>query len=187
MKRFLPVLFFLANGLLITAVRGQTAPAHNKPSQTITYRAIPAGPSVFGVFEGRPPCPVLARQLHLSTDADCVKLKMDIAFYRNPATLKPDSFVLSIVGSGDVVRQEGGSYRYQEIRGRWSIVKGRQPYPAMEIYRLTLNNRGTTLNLLRGDENVLFILDQHNAVMAGNPDFSFTLNRVELVPGKQLP
>lgn len=41
------------------------------------------------------------------------------------------------------------------------------------------------LYLLKGDDNVLFILDENKELRVGNEDFSYTLNRVELVPGKK--
>jgi hypothetical protein len=33
------------------------------------------------------------------------------------------------------------------------------------------------LTLLKGDENVLFFLNQHGAPLAGNAEFSYTLHR----------
>jgi len=44
---------------------------------------------------------------------------------------------------------------------------------------------GAYFYLLKGDENVLFILDENKAFRNGNEDFSYTLNRVELVPAKK--
>ena len=178
---FITVFFFLFANLS----RAQTAAADNKLFQTITFHPIPSGPSVFGVFEGRPPCREIARQLDISTDADCPKLKCNIIFYRDPATLLPTSFTLSIVGGGDVVKQDGGSYRKKVLEGKWTIVKGIKSNPAAEVYQLNFGKPGSYFYLLKGDENVLFVLDEKKEFRVGNEDFSYTLNRIELVAGNK--
>ena len=179
------IIMIIAECIFANRAMTQTLAADNKPFQTITFRPIPEGPSIVGVFEGRPPCRELARQLGLQTDPDCEKLKWNIVFYRDPVSQKRTTYTLSIVGSGELIKQEGSSYRWQQIKGRWESLKGIAPYPEMEVYRLQLNNRGNDLYLLKGDNNVLFILNKDKSVMTGNEDFSFTLNRVELVAGKK--
>ncbi|HEY6899111.1 MAG TPA: hypothetical protein VI233_00650 [Puia sp.] len=163
-------------------VAAQTSPADNKPFQAITFRAIPRGPSVFGVFQGRTPCEI-ARWLGLTTDSYCEKLKWEVVLYRDSVTMQPVRYLLSIVGGGEVVHQYGGTYRWYQVEGRWTVLKNVAPYPSMDIFRLSIGDK--ELYLLKGDDNVLFILDKDKAVMAGNEDFSYTLNRVELVAGKK--
>jgi hypothetical protein len=45
------------------------------------------------------------------------------------------------------------------------------------VYRLTPGSNGTALYLLKGDNNVLFFLDQKEQLLVGNLYFSYTLNR----------
>src|SRR5882757_4679674 len=95
------VIFF---SLIVNFSKAQTASADNKLFHTITFHPIPKGPSVFGIFEGRPPCAGLAEQLKISIDADCVKLKCDLTLYRDPVTSQPTNFILSVVGGGNVIK-----------------------------------------------------------------------------------
>ena len=184
MKNILIVFVTAFFSLFVTISEAQTAAADNKLSQTITFHPIPKGPSVFGVFEGRFPCPGVARQLRISIDADCAKLKCDLTLYRDSVTFQPTKFALTIVGGGDVVKQEGGSYRLKLLEGKWAIVKGIKSNPDVEVYELNLDKPAAHLYLMKGDENVLFILDENKEFRVGNGDFSYTLNRVELVTGK---
>ena len=183
MKYILIVFVTAFFSLFVKLSEAQTAAADNKPSQTITFHPIPKGPSVFGVFDGRPPCIEIARQLKISIDAYCPKLKWDLILYRDPVTLQPTNFALTIVGGGDVVKQEGGSYRKKLLEGKWAIIKGMKSNSDVEVYQLELDKPRAYLYLMKGDENVLFLLDENKEFRVGNEDFSYTLNRVELVPG----
>ena len=171
--------------LFMNFSQAQTATADNKLSQTITFRPIPKGPSVLGVFEGRPPCAGLAKQLKITTTADCIKLKCDLTLYRDPATNQATTYVLTIVGGGDLVQQDGNSYRLKRLEGKWKIVKGTKFNPDDIIYQLELDKPGDYLYMLKGDDNVLFILDENKEFRVGDEDFCYTLNRVELVPANK--
>jgi hypothetical protein len=170
--------------LFVQHAKAQTAAVDNKLSQTITLRPIPKGPSVAGVFEGRPPCAGIVKQLGLATDANCAKLKCELTFYHHPVTLQPTTYTLSVVGGGDVVKEGGGSYRRKVLEGRWAILKGIRSNPDAQVYRLELGKPAAYFYLLKGDDNVLFILDEHKEFRIGNEEFSYTLNRVELIPKK---
>src|SRR5258708_3037475 len=100
---FVTALFSLS----LNPSKTQTASADNKISQTITFRPIPTGPSVLGVFEGRPPCQGIAGQLKIPTDMDCVKLKWNLTLFRDPVNFQPTTYTLSIVGGGELVKTEG--------------------------------------------------------------------------------
>jgi len=162
----------------------QTAAADNKISVSGTYRPIPTGPSLFGVFQGRPPCQGIAGQLQLPTDIPCEMLKWSLILYREPLQLQPTTYSLSIVGGGDIVKQEGGSYRQKLLEGKWAIIRGMGSDPDAEVYRLETGRPGKYLYLWKGDENVLFILDEDKTPRVGNEDFSYTLNRVVLKQGQ---
>jgi hypothetical protein len=185
MKHILVPCFAAFGCLFINLSKAQTAAIDNKLSQTITFHSIPKGPSVYGVFEGRPPCVGIVKQLQISTDTNCEKLKWNIILYRDPLTLQPTDYILSMVGGGDIIKQEGSSYRQKIIKGKWAIIKGIRSNPDAEVYALQLTKSKSYLYLLKGDDNVLFILDENKELRVGNEDFSYTLNRVELVPGKK--
>jgi hypothetical protein len=182
MRYILVVLVTSFYSLFVNFSKAQTAAVNNKLSQTITSRPIPKGASVVGVFEGRPPCLGIAEQLSIVTDADCAKLKFDLTFYQDSVTLQPATYTLFIVGGGDVVKQDGGSYREKVLKGKWAIIKGIRSNPNAEVYRLELDKPGAYFYLLKGDDNVLFILNENKDFRIGNEEFSYTLNRVELIP-----
>lgn len=184
MKHILVVFIMVPFVLSVNLANAQTAAADNKLSQTITYHPIPKGPTVFGVFEGRSPCYAVAKQLKIATDADFPKLKWHLALYRDSVTFQPTTYALSFVGGGDIIQQKGGSYRYKLIEGKWSIIKGTPSNPDAEVFRLEMGKHGDYFYFLKADENILFILDEKKAFRVGNANFSYTLNRVELVPGK---
>lgn len=184
--KFLSTIIIVTCSLLFAAVStAQTTAADNKVSQSITFHAIPKGPTIFGIFQGRPPRTDFADQLGVTVDADCEKLKCSLTLYVDSVTRRPAMYNLSIVGGGDVVKQQGGDYRHTEITGKWEIMKGVQAGSGAELYHLQIGNASAYLYLLKGDDNVLFVLNTKRELMAGNENFSYTLNRVELVPGEQ--
>ena len=185
MNYFLITLTTAFSSLPMDFLNAQTAAVNNKLSKTITLRPIPKGPSVLGVFEGRPPCKGLAEQLRIATDADCAKLKCVLIFYRDSLTLEPAKFTFSISGGGDVVKQEGNSYRQKVLEGKWVIVRSIKSNENAEVYRLAFGKPEAYLYLLKGDDNVLFVLDENKEFRVGNQEFSYTLNRVELIAGKK--
>ncbi|RPD42010.1 hypothetical protein [Chitinophaga barathri] len=162
----------------------QTAAADNKPWQAITFQPIPKGPSFLGAFEGRIPCVGIVPQLKLKTAADCEKLKCRLVLFHDPSTMQPANFEFRIVGGGEVQWQDGHSYRLTNLEGKWSKEKGMPSDQEAEIYVLEPAAIQAKLYLLKGDNNVLFVLDENKGFRTGNENFSYTLNRVELVPGK---
>jgi len=86
---------------------------------------------------------------------------------------------------GDVIRQaDGSSYEQKLLKGKWTIIKGIKSDTDVEVYRLELGTEAY-LYLLKGDENILFVLDENKEFRVGNEDFSYTLNRVKLVSGNR--
>jgi hypothetical protein len=169
----------VATTLAIPAA-AQTAAADNIISESITWGAIPAGPAVEGVFQGRTPC-LLAAQWQLPVDTDCEKVKLSLTLYKDPVTDKPTHYKLQFVGAGDVIQQAGGNYRGKTISLGWSVRKGLPGHPLAIVYCLQTAQPANPFYLLKGDDNVLFILDSKMALLTGNADYSFTLNRVRLV------
>jgi hypothetical protein len=183
MKTIVVVFVTVVSFLLMNFLKAQTAAADNKLSETITFRPIPKGPSVYGVFEGRPPCLETAIQLKIPIPDDCVKLKWRLVFYQDSVTLKPSAFTLVIVGGTELIEENGGSYQGRFLQGKWTIAKGLKADPNAEIYSLEFDSPKVRIYLLKGDENVLFVLNENKEFRIGNEDFSYTLNRVKLMAG----
>ena len=183
MKR--ATLITLAIGLVFPLLtNAQTAVADNKVSQSITFHAIPSGPQVIGIFQGRPPCNGLLTQLNIETDTANPKLKCTLVLYRDVSSGQAGNYELSIVGGGPFINSVGNHYRGTTLNAKWDIIKGMPGDSNANVYRLQLSKTNTYLYLLKGDDNVLFVLDEKMQPRTGNEDFSYTLNRVELVAGK---
>ena len=144
---------------------GDNSQTVDQPSYKISPLA--TGPTVFGVFEGRSPCHGISRGLHLPVQAGCIKAKWRVTLYQNPETSAPMTY-----------KVEGTLYRQGAREGTWSIVRGTKTDPNALVYRLAPAQTGPALLLLKGDDNVLFFLNQDGEPLVGHADFSYTLNRV---------
>ena len=164
---FVTVFFILRDCHLIA----QTSSVNNVLSESITFHPIPEGSSLMGVFEGRPPCREIAKQLGFPIRSECTKIKWRLTLYHDPLTLQPATY------------QFLGSYMPQS--GRWKIVKGTKSNPGATVYQLELGKSGRSFYFLKGDENVLFILNEDREFRVGNAQFSYTLNRVKLIRGNK--
>src|SRR5882724_12478452 len=109
------ILFTLTCFIGYGTSNAQTATQDNKVTPSITFRPIPSGKTLVAVFEGRPPCSGVKKQLNLEVDADCVKLKWELILFHDSITLQPASFTLDIVGAGDIIKQQGNPYRYSRL------------------------------------------------------------------------
>ena len=116
------------------------------------------------VFEGRTPCRDLPALLGLNKSEACNKMKWYFLFYTDSATGKPSYFLMGGMG-----------YRKETMaRGRWQIVT--EPNGRI-IYRVYFDKWVRSLDLLQGDDNILFFIDANGHLLVGNEDFSYTLNR----------
>lgn len=145
--------------------------AQNVPSEITSTKPMATGPSVVGIFEGRCPCKELADLLKASVSSECFKTKWSLTLLHNPATQHPTTYVL-----------EGSFYRTNIQKGSWTLLKGTKADPNAVVYQLNLDSANTMLLLLKGDDNVLFMLDRDRNLLVGNELFSYTLNRVEKKP-----
>jgi len=118
------------------------------------------------VFEGRTPCQELSALLGLNKSDACNKMKWYMLFYTDPVTGKPSDFLMGGIGH----KKETMS------KGTWKIVTGQD---GRIIYQVTSDKWSHPLNLLKGDDNILFFLDSNGRMLVGNEDFSYTLNRRE--------
>ena len=157
--------------LMITLLASRLVSAQpddeNKPTKN-TYSKLPAGPDVYGVFDGRTPCKEIARELHHAFGPDCFKLKWRIVLYQDATRKAPTHFTIAST-----------FHRTENQKGTWTILHGTTGDPKAIIFRLTPAGDEVPLYLLKGDDNVLFFLDSNKKLLAGNSDFSYTLNRVE--------
>lgn len=123
--------------------------------------------TLLGVFDGRTPCQELAAQIREKTTPECIKIKWRLTLYEDSPGSGSGSYELL----GFVFKRDSPG------TGRWQSVRGTSSNPEAIVYQLHLAGR-PPLYLLKGDENVLFFLDQDKNLMVGNRDFSYTLNRI---------
>ena len=76
---------------------------------------------------------------------------------------------------------EGFVYRKPPRIGKWTILKGSKTDLNALVYQLDPDSPGGFLSFLKGDDNILFVLDRERNLMVGNIYFSYTLNRVDKI------
>lgn len=170
MKQLIYVLSACFGLLLTHTAHGQTAAADNKISESITFGEVPKGLALYGVFEGRTMCPEINRQLRGNMPPGCDRLKWQIIFFRDTVTKQPTTYTLVTE-----------MLEYRPVNGKWKIIHGTKADPAAIVYVLEYGQSGKSIHLLKGDENVLFFLDENLEYRVGNADLSYTLNRVQKV------
>jgi hypothetical protein len=110
------------------------------------------------VFEGRTPCRGIEELMIGQTRPECYKKKWLIYLYKSSSN----------AGSG--------TYKIGNVeprRGNWKLKKNET---GKTIYSIDLNN-GNTLDLMRVDENIVYIMNERGGLMVGDHDFSYSLNR----------
>ena len=148
---------------------GNLSVALARASESYTLSPLASGPSVFGIFNGRTPGQGIRRELKLFPDAGCLKIKWRITLFQNPETCAPTTYKIesSLHRPGKQGTREG----------TWTIVRGTEADPKAVLYRLAPTKTEPALLLLKGDDNVLFILDEKQKPLVGTADFSYTFNR----------
>lgn len=134
------------------------APAVSLPSAPVDTA------STQGVFEGRTPCAdVIVEFTEYPVSPDCIKIKMRITLYRDPATGVPTTYHLKSTGS--------------DREGTWTETLGTPAQPNALIYQLSLDTPDHVISFLRTDDNHLFALDENMELLVGDDLWSFTLSR----------
>jgi hypothetical protein len=110
-------------------------------------------------FEGRTPC---FESSVIQKTADCYKLKWWIILYGDIKNNKPTRYFLN----GTIVDHKART-------GTWSVIHHKD---GRAIYQLKWNDT-EALYLLKLDENIFVFTDKAGNLLAGNADFSFTLNK----------
>lgn len=169
MKILFYTLLFGGPLLLVHTQSGaQTAARDNIIAESITFKDPPTGADIYGIFEGRTPCNPVSRQLGAATNPDCDHLKWQLILFQDTLTLAPTVFVLTTELFDRV-----------PLQGKWEIVD--KKINARTLLALYYPPSEKPFYLLKGDDNVLFILDDNRQMLVGNKDFSYTLNRVKKV------
>jgi hypothetical protein len=175
MKKLIYIFSACFGLLLADNAQGQTAASDNIISESVTFGDMPKGRGVYGIFEGRSPCEAISRQLGAKMPADVDHLKWQLILFRDSVTLKPTTFTLTTEMFGR-----------KPLAGSWRIAHGAKNSLGASYIVLDWRKPDKPLYLLKGDENVLFILDENLDFLSGDLNFSYTLNRVTKVK-KPLP
>jgi hypothetical protein len=173
MKQF--VFILAACGLLIHRSAGQTATTDNKISESITFSEKTKGSGIYGIFEGRSPCREINRQMRGGLPADFDHLKWQLILFRDTLTSQPTTYLLTTE-----------MFDRRPLKGRWRVTNKTGLSSAATVYVLETSLPSGPVNLLKGDENVLFILNEKLGFLTGDRDFSYTLNRVQKVVRQHL-
>lgn len=158
------------------AVAKQPEPSRaDAPDSTYKLLPLASGANVYGIFEGRTPCEI-AKVVNIATPAGCFKLKWRLTLFQDPKTRSPASY-----------RLEGSLFPAGAREGALTPLSGTPFDAAAQVVRLDLPEaqrasyvRGKSaepIHLMRGDENVLFFLDNGGKLGLGNRDFNYVLNR----------
>ncbi|CAN5283028.1 hypothetical protein BH09BAC6_BH09BAC6_06610 [soil metagenome] len=169
MKQFIFILSPCLVLFLAQSASGQTSAADNQVSESVTYKEMPKGPAVYGIFEGRSPCGI-SRQMGAGMPDGCDHLKWQLILFRDAKTLEPTTYILTTE-----------MFNRTPLKGKWNIGRGTPNDPKALVFALSYGRSGNVLYLYKGDENILFILDEKREFLAGDQDFSYTLNRLHKV------
>jgi hypothetical protein len=141
--------------------------------QAYRKAAISSDSLVVGVFDGRMPCNPLLRELHGITGEGCQVIKCRLTLYQDIKTHEPSNFLLHTVYVGK------GDTRYAST-GKWRMLAGPKSDPAAIVYQLLPESKAVySLDFIRGDDNVLFLLDKDWNLIPGNEYASHTMNRIK--------
>lgn len=116
-------------------------------------------------YQGRFPCNKALIQVHDKT-TDCSRIKAVLRIFDD------HRFELGMVYVGD------DDNRYM-ASGKWSIAKGTRSDPSADVYVLEFEKYNGRLCWMKGDNNVLFLLDDNKNLVVGDATFGYTLNRVK--------
>jgi hypothetical protein len=129
---------------------------------------MPAGSSVFGVFDGRTPChQLLVEFTQITPFPGCMKIKWRLTLYQDEATGAPSTYLYM------------GTSTFRE--GSWEIIRGMDGDPEAVIYQLAVDDAQQPVSFLKIDENHLFLMDRAMNLLVGNELFSYTLSRTDPV------
>ncbi len=159
-------LILISVGYFTGNLSAQHTQEGNSPSKTNSRTPLPEGPDVWGAFEGRVPCHEMAKAWNLTVTPQCEKLKWAFVFFQDPKTHAPTTY-----------KHMGSLFRGSARVGKWALVKGTPAYPNATVIQLDPDHPETSVFLLKGDDNVLFILDKKKNLMVGDSYLGYTFSR----------
>jgi hypothetical protein len=131
-----------------------------------TISPLSRGPDVFGVFEGRTPCQGIARDLGAAARPGCWKVKWRVTLFQDPRSNEPTTY-----------KAEGTLYGSHAREGKWRMTRGTPDDPQARVYELLPSSQHRAIHLLKGDDNVLFFVDQGRRLLVGTAQNTYTLDR----------
>lgn len=146
----------------------QEARLANVPTKTTSRTPVAEGSTVFGVFDGRFPCAEIARDWKQPVRPECEKVKWSLTLLHDPTTRQPTTYRLRGTMNPSRTQREG----------KWAVVRGTPTDPEAAVIQLDPDQPLVSVYLFRGDDNVLFVLDQQRRFRVGTDYLSYTLNRV---------
>ena len=132
-----------------------------------SYAPLPraSGSTVIGIFGGRSPCTSILRELRITLNDGCQRLKWRVTLFQDSLTRQPTSYRIE------------GSLHHRGREGALRMIRGTAWDPNAVVYQLDGTASEGPMLLWKGDDNVLFMLDQHKQPLVGTIAFSYTLNR----------
>ena len=131
---------------------------------------MPAGSSVFAVFDGRTPCYTIVLEFtNTAPFPGCLKIKWRLTLYQDSVTGEPSTYLFM------------GTSQFRE--GSWRIIKGMNGHPDAIVYQLYPEDAQEPVSFLKVDDNHLYLMDRKLNLLVGNELFSYTLSRID--PGAQ--
>ena len=128
--------------------------------------AMPAGSSVFAVFDGRTPChEVVLEFTNTESFPGCLKIKWRLTLYQDSTTGEPSAYRFM------------GTSQFRE--GSWRIINGIDGDSDAVVYQLQPDDGQEPVSFLKVDENHLYLMDRTMNPLVGNELFSYTLSRVD--------
>jgi hypothetical protein len=118
------------------------------------------GDPVFAVFESRIPC------------ADCERIKLALALYRDSETEAPTTYKLARVYVGKSPEDR------IVVDGAWTITQGTKLDPNAIVYQLDADAPLEFRSFWAIGQDIVFVLDQNRSPRVGTASYSFALNRM---------
>ncbi len=125
------------------------------------FAGISKGPSI---FSGRTPCNPILSRLNNIGHSGCQRVKISLTLNENGEC----ELAIVYVGMGNT--------KYIKY-GNWNMTRGSRLNPKASVYRLSFDKPEKPVLLMKGDDYVLFFLDDEKNLLVGNAELSYTLNR----------
>ena len=115
----------------------------------------------------------IARELAAAVRPGCWKLKWRVTLFQDPRSDEPTTY-----------KVEGTLYGSNAREGQWRTRRGAMDDPSAMVYELLPNSQHRRILLSKGDDNVLFLLDQSRRPLVGTAQNTCTLDRRTSYPDR---